>query len=218
VYDFCAGWGGRLLGALCSNREIKYVGTDVNTNNKGCYEALGEFYNKNCNGTNEYEIYYEPAELIHKNKSFQKHKGKIDLVLTSPPYFGREIYSSDEEQSCIKFPNYRDWLKGFLQPSIETCWTWLKPNSHLLLNVADVKMGENNYIPLEQDTIELSINLGFEYVGKAEMVMSRMVGLDPVAVKNRWFDKTTNKIYKTEPILIMKKGGGGQKVRVEDER
>lgn len=208
VYDFCAGWGGRLLGALCSNRQIHYVGTDVNTNNKGCYERLGEFYNSNCGGTNTYEIYYEPSEEIHKTKSFQKHKGQIDLVLTSPPYFGREIYSSDKEQSCIKFPNYRDWLNGFLRPSIETCWTWLKPNSHLLLNVADVKMGENNFIPLEQDTIELAVNLGFEYVGKIEMVMSRMIGLDPVGVKNRWFDETTNKIYKTEPILIMKKGEG----------
>jgi biotin synthase-related radical SAM superfamily protein len=67
-------------------------------------------------------------------------------------------------------------------------------------------MGENNFIPLEQDTIELAVNLGFEYVGKIEMVMSRMIGLDPVGVKNRWFDETTNKIYKTEPILIMKKG------------
>ena len=25
---------------------IHYIGTDVNTENKGCYESLGEFYHK----------------------------------------------------------------------------------------------------------------------------------------------------------------------------
>ena len=33
VYDSSAGWGGRLLGALCSNKNIHYIGTDVNKSN-----------------------------------------------------------------------------------------------------------------------------------------------------------------------------------------
>ena len=36
----CSGWGGRLLGSLSSQLKIHYVGTDVNSNNKGCYESL----------------------------------------------------------------------------------------------------------------------------------------------------------------------------------
>ena len=202
IVDFCSGWGGRLLGALCSNRQIHYVGTDVNMNNKGCYENLGEFYNSNCDGKNTYEIYYDGAETIHKNKSFQKYKGKVSLCFTSPPYFGREQYSQDKEQSFIKFPNYRDWLNGFMKPMIKNCYDYLKPKGHLILNVADIKMGENNYVPLEQDTLGLSIKQGFRYLGRYDMVMSRMIGVNTDGVKNNWFDMNTKKTYKTEPIMI----------------
>ena len=202
IVDFCSGWGGRLLGALCSNRQIHYVGTDVNMNNKGCYENLGEFYNSNCDGKNTYDIYYEGAEEIHKNKSFQKYKGKVSLCFTSPPYFGREQYSQDKEQSFIKFPNYRDWLNGFMKPLIKNSWDYLKPKGHLILNVADIKMGENNYVPLEQDTLGLSIKQGFRYLGRYDMVMSRMIGVNTDGVKNNWFDMNTKKTYKTEPIMI----------------
>ena len=199
--DMSCGWGGRLLGALSSNRNIHYVGTDVNTNNIGCYENLGEFYNKNCNGTNTYEIYYEPAELIHKNKSFQKYKGEISLCITSPPYFGREIYSLDKEQSCIKFSNYHDWLDGYYEPMIKNCYDYLKPRGHLVLNVADTKMSDQSYIPLEQHTIELAVKQGFTYLGNIPMVMSRMIGVKTDKVKNNYFDGSSNKIYKTEPTL-----------------
>ena len=205
LYDPCAGWGGRLLGALSSNRKIHYVGTDVNMNNKGCYENLGNFYNSNCDGKNTFDIYYEGAETIHKNKSFQKVKGQLSLCLTSPPYFYRERYSEDKEQSCIRFPNYQDWLNGFMQPMIKTCYDYLKPNGYLILNVADVKMGEHEYIPLEQNTIEYSVKQGFKYIGSIPMVMSRMIGVKPESIKNNYFCDKTKKIYKTEPTLCFLK-------------
>ena len=77
-------------------------------------ESLGEFYNTNCNGSNTYEIYYDGSEVIHKNKKFKQLQEQIDLVFTSPPYFNREEYSTHPEQSYIKYPNYQDWLDGFL--------------------------------------------------------------------------------------------------------
>jgi hypothetical protein len=206
IVDFCGGWGGRLLGALCSNRQIHYVGTDVNMNNKGCYEQLGEFYNSNCDGKNTYDIYYEGAEEIQKNKSFRKYKGKVSVCFTSTPYFGREQYSKDKEQSFIKFPNYRDWLNGFMKPLIKNSWDYLKPKGHLILNVADIKLGEKNYVPLEQDTLGLAIKQGFTYKGLYQIVMSRMIGVNTDGVKNNWFSMDTKKTYKTEPILCFHKG------------
>jgi len=205
IVDFCGGWGGRLLGALCSNRQIHYVGTDVNMNNKGCYEQLGEFYNSNCDGKNTYDIHYEGAEEIQKNTDFQKYKGKVSLCFTSPPYFGREQYSKDKEQSFIKFPNYRDWLNGFMKPLIKNSWDYLKPKGHLILNVADIKLGEKNYVPLEQDTLGLAIKQGFTYKGLYQIVMSRMIGVNTDGVKNNWFSMDTKKTYKTEPVMIWQK-------------
>jgi hypothetical protein len=261
VFDSSAGWGGRLLGSLCSNYPIHYIGLDVNQSNKGCYEALGEFYNTKCgreehsygsllakeqreyeesqrgdfsfdtdgnednredyidfsegaypetkeriypiDEPNTFEIHYKGSEVIGDDKDFMdKHKGDVDLCFTSPPYFNKELYSDDEEQSSIKFPNYDDWLKGFLEPTIKTYYDLLKENRYCLINIADLKIGENQFHPLEQDTISLAIKNGFQYIGKLGMVMTRMVGLNPTDGKNYWFDMKTKKTLKTEPILI----------------
>ena len=35
----------------------------------------------------------------------------------------------------FKYPNYNDWLDGFMKPMIKNCWDFLKPNSHMILNV-----------------------------------------------------------------------------------
>jgi len=203
VFDSSAGWGGRLLGSLCSKYPIHYIGQDVNNSNKGCYEAIGDFYNKHTDGKNTFEIHYEGSEVIHHNKDFMKnHENDVDLVFTSPPYFNREIYSEDKEQSAIKFNQYEDWLDGFLMPTLKTMYELLKPNRFCLINISDIKVGENQFHPLEQDTISLAIKNGFQYIGKLGMVMTRMVGLNPADGKNYWFDMKTKKTYKTEPILI----------------
>ena len=202
IYDPCSGWGGRLLGSLCSKLKLHYVGTDPNTNNFGCYEKLGEFYNKKCNGTNTYEIFREPAEEIGNNIEFQKYVGNIDLIFTSPPYFDREQYSEDKTQSMNKFKDYSDWYYGFLRKMIFDSYDQLKVDRYMILNIADIRRGELDYIPLEQDTISLATERGFEYIGKIEMGMTRMIGVNPQKVKNSWFDEETKTDYKTEPILV----------------
>ena len=42
-------------------------------------------------------------------------KGKLDMVFTSPPYFDREQYSEDDEQSFKSYPMYSDWRDNFLK-------------------------------------------------------------------------------------------------------
>ena len=205
VYDMCSGWGGRLLGSLSSQLKIHYVGTDVNSNNKGCYESLGNFYNDNCNGTNTFEMFDVGCEVIDTHKRFKKYKGKLDLCFTSPPYFDREQYSDDKEQSYIKYPNYDDWVNGFLSDTIRICSEYLKPKRYMIMNIADIKIGENRFLPIEQSTIQLALNHNFKYIGKLGMSMVRMIGLNPKDVRNNWFDETTMKDYKTEPILIFEK-------------
>tara|TARA_B100000315_G_scaffold259489_1_gene315749 strand:- start:1021 stop:2448 length:1428 start_codon:yes stop_codon:yes gene_type:complete len=205
VYDMCAGWGGRLLGSLCSKLKIHYVGTDVNSNNFGCYEELGEFYNKNCDGRNTFDIFRDGSEVIGKNKRFQKYKNQLDLAMTSPPYFHREVYSEDKEQSCLKFNNYKDWLNGYLLPTIQTCYEFLKDDRYMIINISDVKMGVKDFIPLEQDTISLAVQNGFRFIGIIGMIMTRMIGLNPSDVKNNIYDSESRTYYKLEPILIFKK-------------
>ena len=205
VYDCCSGWGGRLLGSLCSNENIHYIGTDVNKSNQGCYEELGNFYNKHTDDKNTYEIYYEGSEVIHQNKDFMnQHTNDVDLVFTSPPYFDREIYSTDKEQSCLKFPTYSKWLDGYLEQTLSTAFELLKPERYCIINICDIKVGRET-LPLEQDTIRKAMKIGFQYIGKMGMCMTRMIGLNPTNSKNYWLDMKTQTTFKTEPILIFKK-------------
>tara|TARA_R100000234_G_scaffold119863_1_gene104071 strand:- start:908 stop:2527 length:1620 start_codon:yes stop_codon:yes gene_type:complete len=210
VYDSSAGWGGRLLGSLTTNFPLRYIGLDVNKSNVGSYESLGNFYNHHIKDersyTNDFEIHYQGSEVIHQNPLFmENHKNDIDLAFTSPPYFDRERYSEDEEQSCIKFPKYKNWLFGFLKPTLETTYELLKNDRYYLINISDIKNSETSFYPLEQDTISLAINCGFKFVGKYGMVMTRSVGTNVIEMRNTWLDIKSQKHYKVEPIIILHK-------------
>tara|TARA_B100001094_G_scaffold278639_1_gene288309 strand:- start:5381 stop:6895 length:1515 start_codon:yes stop_codon:yes gene_type:complete len=212
VYDPSSGWGGRILGAMSTNRKLHYIGTDPNPDTSGRYQGVADFYNDNCvesnsfwgDEKNTYEVFQDGSEVIGNNPDFQKYKGNLDMVFTSPPYFNREQYSQDENQSFKKFDAYDDWRDHFLKPTLTTAFTYLKPDRYLLWNIADIKVGGDKYIPLEQDSIDVVESLGGEYQGIYKMLMTRMVGIDASQVKNSV--EIDGTYYKYEPILIFYKG------------
>ena len=169
-----------------------YVGTDPNPDTSGRYQAVADFYNNNCvdnesetfqkffeveKKSNTYDVFTDGSELIGNNPNFQKYKGKLDIVFTSPPYFNREQYSQDENQSFKAYSEYEDWRDNFLRPTLTTAYTYLKDDRYILWNIADIKIGDSLYYPLEQDSIDIISELGGEYKGKLKMLMTRMVGL-----------------------------------------
>ena len=218
VYDPSAGWGGRILGALSvDDRNIHYIGNDPNTENfipeiqKTRYEYLGEFFNSKVPGAanpfwghkSTYEIFQTGSEIIHLDARFEKYKGKLDFVFTSPPYFDRERYSDDESQSFKKFNNYESWRDGFLQPTLTTAYEYLRNDRYICWNIADIKVGSDKWWTLEQDSIDILVELGMEYKGKLRMTMSPMTGVDLSGVKNSM--KIGDMVYKYEPIFIFYK-------------
>ena len=217
IYDPSSGWGGRILGAMSSHRKIHYIGTDPNTDNfideLGItrYEYVADFFNNKCLETNSfweedkntYHIFQEGSEHIGNHKDFQQYKGKLDLIFTSPPYFDREQYSSDETQSFKSYPQYDDWRDNFLKPTLENCFHSLKDDRYILWNIADIKIGKNKFYPLEQDSIDILTNLGMEYKGKLKMLMTSMVGVDQSNVKNSVVIE--KKALKFEPIFVFYK-------------
>ena len=226
VYDPSAGWGGRILGAMCSNKKIHYVGTDPNTDNIidelgiSRYEHLANFYNDNCKNDysstalnffappdeiNTFEVFSDGSELISQNPTFQKYKGKLDFVFTSPPYFNREQYSDDESQSFKAYSQYEDWRKNFLYPTLKTAYEYLKNDRYILWNIASIKIGSDTYYDLEGDSRKILEHLGCEYKGKLKMLMTRMVGLDPSKSGILNSVKHQNKAYKFEPIFVFHK-------------
>jgi hypothetical protein len=223
IYDPSSGWGGRLLGAMSidDERNIHYIGTDPNTDHtttegRTKYHEFADFFNTKtyrATGlfpkTHTYEIYQLGSEEIHNNKSFQKYRGKLDLIFTSPPYFAKEKYSEDAEQSCIKFSQYDEWREGFLRKTLETCVEWLKNDRYLLWNIADAVFS-GDMLPLEQDSIDILTSLGMEYKGKLKMSLAQMPGGNRVdsetgLPKAKNFCKVNGMWLKYEPIFIFYK-------------
>ena len=226
IYDSSSGWGGRILGAMSSRKKFHYVGTDPNPDNfldeEGIsrYEYVAKFYNDNCvddfsdklttffdvkKQGNTYELFQDGSELISNNPKFQKYKGKLDISFTSPPYFNREQYSQDENQSFKAYGEYEDWRDNFLRPTLTTIYEYLKNDRYILWNIADIKIGKSIYYPLEQDSIDILNELGCEYKGKLKMLMTRMVGLDPSKSGIKNSVKHDGKVYKFEPIFVFYK-------------
>jgi hypothetical protein len=226
IYDSSAGWGGRIIGAMSSRKKTHYIGTDPNPDNFidelgiSRYEYVAKFYNDRCvddfseslikffdvkKQGNTYELLQDGSELIQHNPKFQKYEGKLDLAFTSPPYFNREQYSQDANQSFIAYGEYADWKENFLRPTLTTIYEYLKNDRYVLWNIADIKIGSNTYYPLEQDSIDILTELGCEYKGKIKMLMTRMVGLDPTKSGIKNSVKHNGKAYKFEPIFVFHK-------------
>ena len=223
IYDPSAGWGGRILGAMSvrDNRDILYIGTDPNPDNffdngKSRYSYVADFYNTKTyrsnsffSRTNEYELYQLGSEEIGENQDFMKHRGDIDLVFTSPPYFNREAYSEDENQSYKKYgSSYISWRDKFLKPTLQTCCDMLKCGGHLLWNIADILVG-GEYLPLEKDSVKFIEENGLVYVDKLKMAMEGMPGQNRVGddgkPKCKNYCMVKGKYYKYEPVYIFRK-------------
>jgi hypothetical protein len=217
IYDPSAGWGGRLLGAMSikDDRNIHYVGTDPNTDHSlpdgsTKYDSIAKFYTSHINNgrlfghTHTWEIFQLGSEVIGQNPNFQKYKGKVDLVFTSPPYFAKEVYSDDPEQSCIKFSQYDDWKEGFLRPTLETAVEYLRSDRYLLWNIADASF-DGKLLPLEEDSCTILKSLGMEYVGTLKMALAQMPGGNRTSETGDTVDVETETIYgiETESVSVV---------------
>lgn len=204
IYDPSMGWGGRILGAMTvrDDRHIHYIGTDPNTDHntdagRTKYHEVADFVNTKTSRRNifshknTYDIFQLGSEVIGKNKRFQKYKGKIDLVFTSPPYFAKEVYSDDPEQSCHKFTTYDNWRDGFLRPTLETCVEYMRPGGYLLWNIADAEF-DGVRLPLEEDSRKILLKLGMKEVGLVKMALASMPGANRMQESDEYDEEETN--------------------------
>lgn len=175
VWDMSCGWGGRLLGFLASNCK-KYIGTEPSTLTYKGLMKIKEDYN------------YIGKEIeIHKigSEIFIPEKNSLDLCFTSPPYFDTEKYSNEDTQSYIKYPTKQLWLEGFLRSAIKNCFTGLKDNRYMIINIANTKDNKD----LESETIRIALEEGFKLYDTYFLILSSISG----------------KGVKKEPIFIFKK-------------
>jgi 16S rRNA G966 N2-methylase RsmD len=114
VLDFCAGWGGRLLGAM--SLDIDYTGID--TNNLPYPEIIDKYHTLgNC------------KVIISKAEDIDYSKIDYDFVFTSPPYENLEVYEN--------MPIYKDFYKEFYEPVLKNTWKHLPMNCYYVLNIPE---------------------------------------------------------------------------------
>ncbi len=121
VLDFCAGWGGRLVGACALNID-RYTGIDINTNLKPCYDEMTQFLNKKS--TTKISMHFVSAALVDYSQL------NYDMVLTSPPYYAIEKYSNNET-----YKSKSDMDELFYKPIITNTYKHLSTGGHYCLNI-----------------------------------------------------------------------------------
>ena len=147
VWDMSCGFGGRLIGALASDAVKKYIGCDPSTPTfEGLLKIKSDFDFVGMN----VEIHKCGSETFIPDC-------KVDLCFTSPPYFNTEKYTDEDTQSYKKFDSVINWNEGFLRQTVKNCYTALKENRYMLLNVANVK----SHKTLELDTVRIAQEEGF---------------------------------------------------------
>jgi hypothetical protein len=131
ILDFCAGFGGRMLGATSLKRI--YFGIDASPAQVSGLRKMHGVISKYSLGSAE--IYKGSAEDIMPG---MKPAG-FDLIFTSPPYFNLEKYSGDVRQSYKRYPSYNAWKENFLTFVIEHSHRLLKRGGYLIVNIADTR-------------------------------------------------------------------------------
>ena len=129
VLDFSAGWGDRLIGAAAMG--VRYVGVDPNLSLQPGYAAMREFFHL---PEDHYRVL--PYEFEKMDLSLLPFE-KVDMVLTSPPFFDLEEYS-DKNQSYLN-RNFNQWVQDFLYVSVRKALSVLKSGGHLILYINDIQ-------------------------------------------------------------------------------
>ena len=167
IYDYSAGYGGRLLGIGSSNMKYNYIGIDPNSEtikylnffNECIDEAVG------VKGT------------IIQNVSEEFVPNDIDLAFSSPPYFNLEKYSDEDTQCMVRYSTLDEWFSGYAEPTIENIYKSLNKDGIFATNIADYKTYGKKTYKVVDDWITLSERIGFKHVGTIKMMLNTRPGV-----------------------------------------
>ena len=234
ILDPSTGWAGRLVGALSiysqlrkiysdkTGKELRvvYLTTDPNEEINDRYnDIISDWFTviepdakRNMFGFFKDITGSETPEFLNfcKDKLSKLKINGCQMGLTSPPYFNRERYSEDKNQSWVKYgSSYESWSKGFLKPTISNISELMVEGGIFYLNIADINHNSKQ-LPLERDTTDGGDEYSCSSTGVYKMLMSTMTGNN----KNKETGgqpKNSVKVSgdgfkKFEPIFILKKG------------
>lgn len=165
IYDYAAGFGGRMLGALTSKLPYHYICCEPATDTVKCLEKLGQEIEKVTGRSGSYEIHQACSEDLELKPN------SVDACFSCPPYFDLERYNDEPTQSIAKFPAYNMWLEGYVRSTIRNCKNALKTGGKFAVVLNDVRNQNRTYY-LSRDWQRIAEEEGLEFVEAIE-VLSR---------------------------------------------
>jgi len=145
VFDPCGGWGGRLLGTLLSSRQPSYEACEPQPDTYKGLQALHQWLSGYFPGMKSRGVLHPD---LAEDMSFPSG---VDMVMTSPPYWCKEVYGHQPYLAGNRYKTYAAWLRGFWEPVIQKAVEALRPGGWLVLNVDDFRVRKVLY-PLIEDT------------------------------------------------------------------
>jgi len=127
LFDPCAGWGGRMLGTAAAGWD--YYACEPNPDTWNNLQRMIAF----IKSPTVVSIAPVPVEVYDIGAL-----RKVDIVLTSPPYFNLEVYNKSPQQSYNAHNTYDGWRDGWLVPLIDRCLDVLQPDGISAWNVMNV--------------------------------------------------------------------------------
>jgi hypothetical protein len=170
VLDPCSGWGGRMLGTLAAGKDTYYCGCEPDPNtSEGLLNILSDKAIPESD-SDRADIWNEPVEKVLL--SLQQEE-KYDMILTSPPYFNLEQYTSGE-QSTTKYPTWDEWVDKWLKPVILGCLSCLQQSGTSCWSVKNFR--SNKLYPLANITKKIHEDAGWKLVKTVKMTGSGRMG------------------------------------------
>jgi len=178
VYDYSAGYGGRLLGITTSNMRYNYTGIDPNTETIDNLRYLNDLLEEATGNRGN----------IIKTVSEEYQPEDIDLAFSSPPYFNLEKYSNEDTQCMVRYTTLDEWFDGYVAPTMKNIHRGLNDDGVFATNIADYKSYGNKEYAVVDRWIALAEKNGFKHTGTIKMMLNTRpgVGNNKVAGREKW--------------------------------
>lgn len=178
VYDYSAGYGGRLLGIATSRMKYSYTGIDPNTETVNNLQYLNTLIEAAVGN---------PGTIV-QTVSEEYEPENIDLAFSSPPYFNLEKYCDEPTQCMVRYTTMDQWFEGYVVPTMRNIHRGLNSDGVFATNIADYKSyGNKEYFVVDR-WIQTAEQLGFKHSRTIKMMLNTRpgVGNDKTAGKEKY--------------------------------
>ena len=126
-----------MLGAYATGKVGLYVGIDPLSKNIESSNMLANVIRRHAEiSSRKFETKFILGCAENEIKKIKEH---FDVVITSPPYFNKERYSDDQDQSqCyVRFTDYKEWVDCWLKKVIVDAFDRLNGGGVMILFASD---------------------------------------------------------------------------------